>query len=1085
MWLCLAMLVVQCADIRPDDVAQAELHIPDEIDYNFHIKPILSDRCFICHGPDEKQLKGDLRLDFENESHKHAMNESSKKAFVIKPGNIDKSEVVSRILSEDPAYMMPPPESHLALDATEKAIMLRWIEQGAEYKEHWSFDVPMVKSLPDVQSEEWANNDIDRFILKELEENGLEPSDRADAVTRLRRLTLDLTGLPPDQDEIAAFMADSSDQAYEAAIDRLLASPHYGERMALDWLDIARYADSHGYQDDGMRNTWPWRDWVIESFNRNLPYDTFLLWQLAGDLLPEPTTEQLLATCFNRNHPQTQEGGVIDEEYRVEYVADRTNTFGKALIGLTMECARCHDHKYDPISQKDYYSLYAYFNNNNDSGIVPYDGEASPTIILPSDSAKYLLDSLHTEMELVEGKMDRDHFRQEFEQWVAGLSDTGDFLKKVVSEDLVADFDFEAEVRKPVHQIEIGKKPNRKPKDGEAVNYTMGYVNKVKNRVDARVWGHMDDRPVIDEGMAGHGLRFDGDAGIQFNRDLDFDRHQPFTISLWIRLLKHGEEGPLFGKTNGEFEGYRGYLCKLNEDGTLSFQINHVWPDNCIDFQTTDTIPVNEWVHLVMTYDGSSKADGVNFYMNGEVPEHTLFADNLHKSILHGSDGTNWNDTPFAIGKEFRKSMSNIVMDELKIYTRPLVAAEVRELYGMQGHHTLEDQELMSIYLNTGRSRQYIKYLNQLTAIRARRNQILTDQPEVMIMKERKYPRKTYVLDRGVYDAHGEEVHAEVPDMLQIDGVEFAKDRLGLAKWLIHEKNPLTARVAVNRLWAVCFGEGLVSTQEDFGSQGNLPTHPDLLDYLALRFIELDWNMKAMIKEICLSATYQQSSKVKYPEKDPENKYLSYYPSSRLPAEIIRDQALAASGLLVPQLGGPSVYPYQPTGIWKALATRNATEYHQQSGDSLYRRSLYTIWKRSAPPPSMLNFDAPDRYYCTVRRQNTSTPLQSLVLMNDPQFVESARVLAEQMVLTADTETGIKLAFQALLGRYPRNDELEALVDLYQSAFAAYEKDPEEAQELLHVGEHPVNDELDQLTLAANTLIASTVMNYDEFVMKR
>ncbi len=1076
------LLMVHCQSIESDEIKAAQHSIPAEIDYNFHVKPILSDRCFKCHGPDQNKIKGDLRLDLQTEAYKATTNESSRVSQVIDPGHLRSSEFVGRILSNDPAYMMPPPEAHLELSASDKAILLRWIEQGAEYKDHWSF-APLAKpNLPTVENHEWAQNELDHFILRKIEEVGLGGAAKATKEIMLRRATLDLTGLPPTVEGLQAFLTDASPDAFERVIDRLLSSPHYGERMAMIWLDLARYADSHGYQDDGLRNTWPWRDWVIDAFNRNLPYDTFLLWQLAGDLLPSPTQEQLLATCFNRNHPQTQEGGVIDEEYRVEYVADRTNTVGKALLGLTMECARCHDHKYDPITQEDYFSLYAYFNNNNDAGIVPYNGEAAPTIILPDDETALYLDSLSREVKRLEATIHPSNFSADFSRWLETL-DTAHTIIKAAKQALVADFSFERESSILKSHMQLDKAP-KKVQDLKAE--TFAYFSKAKNTLDAQVWGHHDDRPKLVDGYRGKGVQFIGDAGIRFNRDLDFDRHQPFSVTLWVKVLKQGEEGPIFGKTNGDFEGYRGWLCKLNQDGTLSFQLNHVWPDNAIDIQTLKPIPVNDWVHIAMTYDGSSKAAGVNIYINGAKPAYRLYTDHLHKSLLHGTRGSNWSDQPFLLGMELRKSIKDVLMDELMIYRRELAPVEIGYNYDGDIEANVKEEDLVKLYLCTSMNPTYNRIFEQLTEVRKEHNLVLTDQPEVMVMRERKHPKATFILDRGAYDAPTREVQPRVLTFLGVDQV-FDEDRLGLARWLINEQNPLTARVAANRLWSICFGEGLVVTQEDFGSQGDLPSHPQLLDWLAMRLIELDWDIKAFLKEIMMSATYQQSSITSPAQKDadPTNEYFSRYPASRLSAEIIRDQALAGSGLLVDKIGGPSVYPYQPKGIWKALATRNATEYRQQSGDSLYRRSLYTVWKRSSPPPAMLNFDAPDRYYCVVRRQNTSTPLQSLVLMNDPQFVEAARVLAEDMMRLNAEDHGITLAFRRLLGRNPRKVELNNIERLYNSALEVYQRDPEAAAGLLATGEHPPDRQLDPADLAAHTMIASTIVNFDEFVTKR
>jgi len=1037
----------------------------------------------VCHGPDANQRKGDLRLDMEEDAYRAVSGEMSKSAFVIAPGDVAGSELAHRIISDDPEFMMPPQSSNLFLSDREKAILLRWIEQGAEYKLHWSFNAPKQRNPPNVHNDSWVQNPIDNFVLEKMEEQDLTPSKEADPAVLLRRIALDLTGLPPTIEEQKKWLG-SDEFDVRSVIDHFLSKPQYGERMAMDWMDASRYADSHGYQDDGLRTTWPWRDWVIDKFNANISYDTFLLWQLAGDMLPDPSTDQLLATCFNRNHPQTQEGGVVDEEYRIEYVADRANTIGKAILGLTMECARCHDHKYDPITQKDYYSLFAFFNNNNESGIVPYNGEAAPTIILPRPADKSTLDRLQQSIDSLTNVLKGEPYLRAFEEWYDQLP-ANEPKALPDPKGLVAKFSFEKEYYVSSDQVFIdGNRPSKSNQKSQI----YAYYNDQKQHLDARVQRHPDDRPIIvPEGQLGNGLQFNGDGGIGFNRDLDFEWDQSFSVSIWFKLLKEGEDGPIFGKTNGEFEGHRGWLCKLNSDGTLSFQINHVWPDNCIDFQTIEPVEVNRWTHIVYTYDGSGKADGVEFYIDGERPESRLFADNLAKSVLHGTKGSNWNDTPFQLGLEFRKSMKNVQMDELRIYDRPLAKMEVDALYGEKDLHKYGREDWKKFYLDSRKSKVYNDIQDRIQRLRNEKILLLTDQPEVMVMKERKFARQSFILDRGAYDAPTDSVVPDVPSVFEGMMPLESKDRLGLAKWIIHPENPLTARVQVNRLWNMCFGKGLVDTQEDFGNQGSLPTHPELLDYLARKFVALDWDMKALIREIMLSATYRQSSKTKEDQakKDPENLFYSHYPAHRLSGETIRDQALASSGLLVKEIGGPSVYPYQPSGIWEALATRNAVNYHQQTGDSLYRRSLYTIWKRSSPPPSMLNFDAPDRYYCVVRRQNTSTPLQSLVLMNDPQFVEAARVLAEEMMAKSQMEESITFAYQKILAREPRTDEMKTLSSLWNEVYQQFRAGVSSADELLSVGDYRKPIGLDKDQLAAHAVVASTIMNYDEFVTMR
>jgi hypothetical protein len=1131
----------------------AKPQLPKRIDYNQHVKPILSDRCFKCHGPDKNKVEAGLQLtSFEAAT---AILKSGKKAIV--PFKPKESELVKRIFSKDTKEVMPSPKSNLNLNDYEKAILVKWIEQGAVFQEHWSFIPPSLHSkesdgqystvsppfLPiltgqttglkpeeKVKNPAWVQNPIDFYILKKMETQGLSPAPLATKETLIRRLYFDLIGLPPTVAEVQNFLNDKSPDAYDRLVDQLLASPHFGERLALDWLDVARYADTHGYQDDGNRNAYPYRDWVIRAFNQNLPFDQFVTWQLAGDLLPNPTTDQLIATCFNRNHQQTQEGGVVDEEYRAEYVADRVNTFGKAFLGLTTECARCHTHKYDPISHRDYYALYAFFNQNNDTGIVPYSGEATPSLILPTAAAQKSVDSLRQLMlpHIAKTRVTAQ-YRQDLENWLADVRTKDKSywqtpIKRTVHLDfeqedtsLIMDLVFpptQKELEKRAKALEESKKDSTKKI--KAPDRISGYWNQEKadTALKAATYsGDKDKRPLSTpresfgqgslsgsiEGKIGKALLFRGDAGMQMGRALDYDRYQPFTVSIWFKLLKEGEDGPIFNKSNGDFEGYRGWLCKLNKDGTLSFQFNHVWPDNAIDFQTLDKIKVGEWTHIALTYDGSSQASGVRFWLNGKNPPYKLLTDNLQKSLLYTRKKGNWSSTPFMIGSEMRQSIQNVMMDELQIFKRQLSTIEVLELYENQSlianlvakenRHAEENQMLLEAFLLRGGNSEFSASLDSLIHLRQQENEIMTDQEEVMIMRDRAALRKTYILNRGAYDAPTEEVTMATPaKLLPFDTLRYPKNRLGLAQWLLDAKNPLFARVMVNRYWQLLFGKGLVATQEDFGSQGSLPTHPELLDYLALDFRALGWDLKAFIKKIVRSNTYRQSStpSVKAQKIDVTNAFYSHFPAHRLSAELVRDNALAASGLLVRTIGGPSVHPYQPSGIWEALATRNATVYIQNHGDSLYRRSLYTIWKRSAPPPAMLNFDATDRAFCMVRRQKTASPLQSLVLMNDPQFVEAARILAEKMMQTdPSVKTRITYGFQCLTSRLPRTTELEELTRLFEQQKQYYQNNMLQTEKLLSVGEFPRNQNFDAAELAAYTIVASTVMNFDAFVMKR
>jgi hypothetical protein len=737
-----------------------------KIDFNYHVKPILSDKCFACHGPDVKKRQADFRLDTEEGAFKALKSDAHH--FAIVRGNAEESFLVKRIFSEDPLFRMPPAESNLVLTDQEKNTLKKWIEQGAEYKKHWAFIPPARPEVPEVKSD-WGVNEIDHFILAKLQEMDLEPSIEADKERMVRRVSFDLTGLPPTLEQVDAFLKDDSPEAYEKLIDELLASNAYGERWANYWLDVSRYGDSHGYQDDLPRVMWPWRDWVIHAFNKNLPYDQFVTWQLAGDLLPGATREQILATGFNRNHKITQEGGAIPEEYRTEYVVDRTNTFGKAFLGISVECSRCHDHKYDPIAQKDFYSIYSFFNQANEKGLINYGELPKPNIAITQ-------------------------------------TDLQDILQ---------------------------------------------FINKK------------------------------------------------------------------------------------------------------------------------------------------------------------------------AIGAK--------------------------------------------------------------------------DTVKVMVMSDDQ-PRKTFVLERGVYDAptNVEVSSSAPPAIMPYDKNKYGSNRLGLAKWLFAPENPLTSRVIVNRLWQEIFGRGIVATSDDFGNQGTLPTHPELLDYLSVEFREKGWDIKYLLKLMVMSSTYRQSSASsdKLRQKDPDNIYLAHSSRYRLNSEMIRDNILFSSGLLHPELGGPSVKPYQPEGLWEAISVgikgRGEPEYIADRGEKLYRRSLYTYWRKTIPPPSMLIFDSPMKEFCEVRRVRTSTPLQALNLLNDPQMLEASRVLGSKLVedQTLPVDEKVALAFRKIISRRPSNHEIEILLKGYREEYDRYSANPTEAKKYLQVGAYPQNDTLDPVECAAMMHVVSIIYNLDEAISK-
>lgn len=1132
----------------PAELLAVAGRLPEKVDYNLHVKPILSDRCFACHGPDKAKQKAGLRLDTPEGAYK-ALAESGKTAIV--PGDLNRSEVFHRITSTDPDVMMPTPTSNLSLNAEEKAILVRWIEQGAEYKPHWSLVTPVADKVPDVKETSWPKNDIDRFVLSKLEAKGLKHAPEADKITLLRRVTLDLTGLPPTPAEINAFLADPSPDAYEKVVDRLLANPHYGEKQAAGWLDVARYADTHGYQDDGMRTVWPYRDWVIKAFNQNLPYSTFITWQLAGDLIPAPTgpdptrRDRLIATAFNRNHQQSQEGGIVDEEYRVEYVADRANTFGKAMLGLTVECARCHDHKYDPISQKDYYSLFAFFNSNNDRGQVPYNGEAAPTITLPDSEAEAKLKFIREKLTPVARQLNLNQpgYQQRYNAWLARTehnptppAPTGLIAHYTFDEpdrmDIRAYVKTENEKRKREEaerkQAEKTKKatPKKTEKPTVATRKTKAelikdprnaFWNTVNDTLPARLGGDPDKYPYAVAGRFGKARFLPGDSFIELPYTFGaFEQNQPFTISSWFNLTGPRTAATLLGRTTGPMDGQRGYQLDLTDDGRLKLTLNHVWPDNALDIESIDKVPMHQWFQVAFTYNGMGRANGLTLYLNGQPMRVRVITDNLQHSMVYGMHQSHWAQHSFYVGRMHDYFYKNIAVDELRIYDRCLTPLELPALAGKPDaltqalrtpavQRTPAQRAGLYTYYVTAQDSAYHQAFKNAMQLRGEQIQVLTDSRQVMVMKERSQPRKTFILQRGAYDMHGPEVTPATPAQLAPFPENLPKNRLGLAQWLLRPDHTLFSRVAVNRFWQQYFGTGLVASTDDFGNQGALPTHLELLDYLAVRFREgsrlagqppiTPWNVKALQKLIVMSATYRQSSAVsaKAREADWDNALLSRGPSYRMSAEQVRDIALTASGLLNPQIGGPSVYPYQPAGIWEALATRNAVVYTQSHGDSLYRRSLYTIWKRSSPPPMMLDFDASERALCTVKRQKTSTPLQALVTLNDPQFVEAARVLAQNapQAMKSEKTTPTQAAgvinyfFKSIISRPARPQEATLLQQLYAEELADFRQHPKRATELLRVGEYPVDNTRDPRELAAWTVVASTVLNFDEAIIKR
>lgn len=1061
-----------CQPDLPQEVDNAMTLLPAELDYNQHVKPILSDRCFACHGPDKARQKAGLRLDLADNAYDDLPKNPGKVA--IDPGSLKNSELFRRILATDPEVVMPTPQSHLSLTAYEKAVLIKWIQEGAEYKPHWAFVKPEMPKIPSIDKADWAKNPIDNFVAARLAENKLTPAPEASPELLIRRVTLDLTGLPPTLAEIDAFVADKSENAYETLVDRLLKSPHYGERMAADWLDLARFADSHGYTVDRLRDMSPYRDWVINAFNKNQPYDQFIQQQLAGDLMPgpngsKPTKAMLIATAFNRNHQQNLEGGIVEEEFQREYVLDRTNTLGDAFLGLSVGCARCHDHKYDPVSQKNYYELSSFFNNVEEAGQISWDDAMpSPTLLLPTKKQEQLMHFIQTKISQQNTQVatTQKQGAADFDQWVNQGGYTSLQQVPYPKNGLLARYSFE------------GKK----------------LLNEVTGKDTAQTKRETGKEPEQwTAGRHGQGLKLNGDAWLDLGKVGIFTKSEPFTVGLWVNIPKEMKEGVLFHKCQAErlynFRGYHVYL----RNGRLELSMAHVAPSNAITKITTRLVPRDQWLQLTITSDGSGRAGGLRLYANGiDQPMFTKM-DQLTKDILF--DSTKVKPEPgLQIGGWYRGTgFKDGLIDDIMVYNRPLIPYEIAMLAGRTNWNRVAakqpaqlsptDRKILSDY--------YFSAVHEPT-LQARKNlmqsrKLLADSTEhvqeLMVMRESPTPKQTYLLQRGVYDAPGEKVYPNTPERIFAFPENLPKNRYGLAQWLTDKDNPLTARVAVNRYWQLFFGTGIVKTTEDFGNQGELPSHPRLLDYLAITFRESGWNVKQLAKTIVMSATYRQDSRASRDvlDKDPQNRLLARGPSRRLSAEMMRDNALATSGLMNYEIGGRSIKPYQPEGLWRI----NSATYYPDSGSIVYKRSVYVLVKRSVPNPTLGTFDAPSRSFCTVRRQKTNTPLQALVTLNDPTFVEAAKVLGEQMTRQKDERTAIMVAYRKLTGRRPTRLEVNLLAKMQTAQLARFSQAPGKTKGWLRAGQYKTDSTLSAAQVAANAVVASTIMNSDATLTKR
>jgi len=1016
------------------------------VDFSREVRPILADKCLRCHGPDDAARKAELRLDTEA---------GVRQAFA--GGDLATSEAWQRIQSSDSDLHMPPADSGKVLKPAELDVLQRWMESGAAWSGHWAFARVRRPELPAVDRQDWPRNDLDRFVLARLEKEKLAPSPEATRETLIRRLSLDLTGLPPTLAEVDEFVRDHDTDAYQHVVDRLLRSPHYGERMAVEWLDAARYADTNGYQNDFDRSMWPWRDWVIAAFNDRMPFDQFVVEQLAGDLLPNPSQSQRVATGFNRNHRTVTEAGSIDEEWRVENVIDRVETTGTVFLGLTVGCARCHDHKYDPIAQREFYQLYSYFNSVNEVGVFTEKvGNSLPIERLLSAADKLRLETL--DRKLADSRKEFERLRGDLpkviEAWQAAAPSASSLASPAT----------------PVLVVPLAENAN-------ATN-AVGEVIVAKEAATSL--------PAFVEGTLGKAASFEGKQAIEFGQAVRIERDRAFSCVVWVRPA---EGGAIVSKMD-DSQATRGLDVLVKPDGKLEVHLIHAWPKAAIKVVSKALLPRDVWSHLAVTFDGSSRAAGVSVYINGEPVSAETAADTLTGSIE--------TDQPLRIGMRSNSQHFRGRLRDLRFYACALAQGEVTAalrsaLATLTVSEALSDatkrSELERLYENLPGTELH-QSKGAVQSLELEKKQLVDAAPTVMVMEDLLKPREAFVLSRGRYDMpdRKQPVQPNVPAFLPHLPDGAPANRLTLARWIVSPENPLTARVVVNRLWAQFFGTGLVATTENFGVQAEPPSNPALLDWLADELVRQNWNLQAIQKLIVTSATYRQSSaaSAELTARDVGNRLLARGPRVRLPAEIVRDNALAVSGLLARKVGGPSVKPYQPEGVWVDLGGAAQRVYQQDHGENLYRRSMYTYRRRTIPHPAMTTFDAPSWEICQVKRLNTNTPLQALALLNDTTYVEAARKLAERVLTEggASPTERVALAFRLATARRPTDAEVTALMAGYSRYRKNFSDDPAAAKELLKHGESPVPGNLDATELAAYMAVSSVILNLDETITK-
>lgn len=1032
----------------------------DTVSFNEKIQPILSEYCYQCHGPDSgtrEPKKSPLRLDRKADAF--APRDGDKPVLI--PGDAANSEVMKRILTKDEDDIMPPPKSHKKMKPEEIALLKQWITQGAKYEDHWAF-LPVKKPEIPTAGKGWAANPIDNFIAEKLESAKLAPNPPEDVRRFYRRLSFDLTGLPPnveDTDAFAKAASTNTQTAIESAADKMMASMASAEHFTRQWLDAARYADTHGIHIDNFRNIWPYRDWVIGAFQKNMPWDQFTVEQTAGDLLPDATTDQKIATGFLRCLPTTGEGGAIAEEYFAIYAKDRVDTTAAIWLGLTTGCASCHDHKFDPVSTKDFYSLTAFFRNSTMSALDGNRASHKPVMFAPALEDRPKWNSIDVDVDSIDKQVTEraNTAKADFEKWL------------------------------PTFKIAM-------PSDAPGV---VAHLPMLESEGPA--FGRVAGQPYVfsgavqrREGATGQALRADS-AVIDLGNIAELKRQDKLTVSTFI-YVDGAPTGAVIARMAGK-PGHRGWDVFL-EAGRVSTHVTDTWPTNASKISTTEALAPGKWHHLAVVFDGSDPKLST-IYLNGapaatKVDQASLTAEANLQS-----------DVPLLIGSRAgndSKLKGVVALQDLRIFSKVLTPAEVTKLGAKPTHPSgslsaadirrepkLNDA-LYQYYL-TNHDKTSLELRQKKDALVASKAQMKGRGSDVLIMDEKRDEPFAHILTRGEYTAKADRVGPNTPAALPPMAADAPKNRLGLAKWLVDPANPLPARVTVNRVWAYLMGTGIVETTDDFGLMGARPTHPKLLDWLASSFVESKWDYRRLVKAIVSSATYRQSGKLnaKKLEADPFNRLLSRGPRYRLDAEPLRDMALIASGLLVPKVGGPPVRPYQPEGIWESVAMKesNTKNYKQDSGDALYRRSLYTIWKRIAPHPSMEILNAPSREVTCTRRERTNTPLQAFVMLNDPQLVEAAKFLAANaMKSSTDFNQRLDHLTQRLISRAFAENERTIVKKTYDEALKKYQAEAPEAAKLLGIGAKPAPADLPAPELAAWTFVASQILNLDETLNK-